>query len=99
MSTKQIDGQTSKKKKQVPRYSIGIWDVDVQSYVPFRGSQPAFNVTLRQLRIAMRELRNMQYSVHRRRDADGTYDDNDPAILIERTDGKHWKKITSLWYR
>lgn len=86
-----------------PLYSVGIWDIDKQSYVPCRLSVPSFNMTLPQLRQAVRELRYMGYSAHRRRDPNGDeghfYDDNDFYVLIERTDGKHWKKIRKGWQR
>jgi hypothetical protein len=81
-------------------YSIGTWDERKQAYTPQRGlSVPSFNITRAQLRIAMKELRAMCYSVHRFRAADGTYDDNDWCVLIERTDGKHWKQIMKDWQR
>lgn len=83
-----------------PLYSIGTWDQDKQAYTPQRGlSVPSFNITRAQLRVAMRELRAMHYSVHRYRDADGGHDDNDWCVLIERTDGKHWKEIRRSWNR
>jgi hypothetical protein len=83
-----------------PLYSIGTWDTQKQAYTPQRGlSVPSFNITIEQLRIAMKELRSMDYSCHRRRDADGSYDDNDWSVLIERTDGIHWKEIRRGWDR
>lgn len=81
-------------------YSIGTWDADRQSYTPQSGlTVPSYNINIHQLRQAMRELRAIGYSCHRRRDADGTHDDNDPSVLIERTDGKHWKAILRGWKR
>lgn len=83
-----------------PLYSIGTWDTDRQAYTPQRGlSVPSFNITRAQLRVAMRELRAMCYSVHRYRAADGSHDDNDWCVLIERTDGKSWKEIRRGWNR
>lgn len=83
-----------------PLYSVGTWDTDKQAYTPQRGlSVPSFNINREQLRIAMKELRAMQYSCHRYRAEDGTYDDNDWCVLIERTDGKHWKDIRRGWNR
>jgi hypothetical protein len=41
----------------------------------------------------------MGYTAHRRRDEDGTYDDNDPSVLVERTDGKCSKLIQQNWVR
>lgn len=81
-------------------YSVGTWDTDRQAYTPQRGlSVPAFNITLAQLRIAIRELRKKGYSVHRYRDEDGQHEDNDWAVLIERTDGKSWREIRRSWNR
>ena len=81
-------------------YSIGTWDSKKQAFTPQRGlSVPSFNITRGQLRQAMKELRQLGYSVHRYRSADGTHDDNDPWVLIERTDGRHWKDIRKSWKR
>lgn len=83
-----------------PLYSVGTWDTDKQAYTPQRGlSVPSFNITWRQLLVAMRELREIGYSCHRYRDADGTHEDNDWSVLIERTDGRCWKDIRRSWKR
>jgi len=72
-----------------PRYSIDTWDADKQAYTPQRGlSVPSCNLTLRQLRVALKELREMGYSAHRRRAASGEHYDNDSGVLIERMDGE-----------
>ena len=81
-------------------YSIGTWDTDREAYTPQRGlSVPSFNITLRQLRTALRELRNMGYSCHRYRDQDGDHWDTDTSVLVERTDGKPWREIRKNWNR
>ncbi len=81
-------------------YSVGTWDTKKQAFTPQRGlSVPSFNITRGQLRQAMKELRKLGYSVHRYRAADGTHDDNDPWVLIERTDGRYWKEIRKSWKR
>jgi hypothetical protein len=81
-------------------YSVGTWDTDAQAYTPQLGlSVPSFNVNREQLRKAMKELRKMGYSVHRYRDSDGSYDDNDFFVLIERTDGESVAKILDSWKR
>jgi len=83
-----------------PLYSVGTWDTDKQAYTPQRGlSVPSFNCTLSQLRQAIRDLRKCGYLAHRVRDSEGSHDDNDPAVLIERTDGMHWKEIRKKWRR
>ena len=83
-----------------PRYSIGTWDAERQAYTPQRGLPvPSFNITLAQLREAFRWLRRHGYSCHRFRGADGSYDYNDWSVLVERTDGRHWKEIRRGWRR
>lgn len=68
-------------------YSCRTWDADEQRYTPQAGlSFPAEGLTLWRLRGALKELRAMGYSAHRFRDADGTHDDNDWAVLVERDD-------------
>jgi hypothetical protein len=81
-------------------YSVGTWDMERQAYTPQRGlSVPSFNITLAQLRQAVRELKRMGYGSYRLRGPDGSHDTNDPAVLIERTDGKCWKNIMREWKR
>jgi hypothetical protein len=80
-------------------YSIGVWDADKQSYVPPYGMNNCINITLSVLRKRIGELRCIGYSVHRRRDADGTYDDNDWSVIIERTDGQSSVEILEGWER
>lgn len=81
-------------------YSVGTWDTDKQAYTPQRGvTVPSFNCTLQQLRQSIRDLKRLGYSAHRRRDEDGSYDDNDWAVLIERTDGRPWREIRRGWDR
>lgn len=81
-------------------YSVGTWDIEKQDYTPQRGlSVPSFNCTLPQLRQALRELRRMGYSCRRFRSPDGDHENNDWSVLVERTDGKHWKEIRRGWDR
>jgi len=81
-------------------YSVGTWDAYWQRYTPQRGlTVPSFNITRSQLRVAIRDLRRLGYSAHRRRDSDGEHSDNDVSVLIERTDGAHWKEIMKGWKR
>lgn len=83
-----------------PLFSAGTWDAYRQAYTPQKGlSVPAFNIPMRQLIVAVRDLKRMGYSAHRFRDADGNYEDNDWSVLIERTDGQHWKEIRRSWAR
>jgi len=83
-----------------PLYSVGTWDTDRQAYTPQRRlSVPSFNMTLGQLRTALRELRAMGYSCHRYRDEDGDHWDTDTSVLVERTDGKPWREIRRDWNR
>lgn len=83
-----------------PLYSVGTWDADAQAFTPQAGlSVSSMNVTIPILRQALRELREMGYSAHRRRNDDGTHDDNDPWVLVERTDGKPEQQILDEWRR
>lgn len=77
----------------MPRYSIGTWDTDLQAFTPQIGlSVPSFNITIHELRQAMRELVAMGYSCHRYKDGD-----SDPCVFIERTDGKSEAEIMKGW--
>jgi hypothetical protein len=68
-------------------YSVRTWDTDVQAYTPQEGlSLPWNGLTLWQLRQALQELRSMGYSAERYRDPDGSHDDNDWTVLVERDD-------------
>lgn len=72
-----------------PLYSVGTWDTEQQAYTPQAGlTVPSQNVPWRTLLEVVRQLKRMGYSCHRYRDADGSHDDNDTSVLIERTDGK-----------
>jgi len=52
-----------------PLYSVGTWDMDEQAYTPQVGlSVPSQNVPWRTLLRVVRELRDMGYSCHYRRD-------------------------------
>lgn len=83
---------------KTPLYSVGTWDVDEQSFSP-QQDVPAFNLTLWELKESMRLLRAWGYSCHRYRDDDGGHSDNDPFVLIERTDGKPEAEILQGWKR
>lgn len=81
-------------------YSVGTWDTMVQAYTPQVGlSVPCINVPLPTLRQALRELRAMDYSCHRRRGSDGEHDDNDWSVLVERTDGMTEDEVLEQWKR
>jgi hypothetical protein len=82
------------------RYSIGTWDHEKCSYTQHESlSVPSFNITIGEIRIAFRELQKIGYTCHRFRDPDGSHDDNDPAVLVERTDGKPVLEIMRGWKR
>ena len=80
-------------------YSVGTWNTTEQAYTPQSGAGSCFNLTCHDLRRALHRLRGMGYSAHRRRDADGGYDDNDWSVLIERTDGRPEAEILEDWKR
>jgi hypothetical protein len=71
-----------------PLYSITTWDYETQAFTPQNGlSVPSIDVSWRGLLAAVRELKALGYSCHRVRASDGTHDDNDSAVMIERVDG------------
>ena len=83
-----------------PLYSIGTYDWERGRYSPQIGvSVPSYNITRSQLLQAMRELKGMGYTCHRRRDANGNHYDNDSDVLIERTDGRPAEDIYHDWDR
>jgi hypothetical protein len=81
-----------------PLYSIGTWDTEAQAYTPQIGVSKTFNVTHWELLRAMRKLKTLGYSCHRRGDKREELD-NDPFVLIERTDGKPEAEIMEDWKR
>ena len=83
-----------------PLYSVGTWDTDMQAYTPQFGlTVPSINVPWWGLIQILRELRAMGYSAHRFRDQDGSHDDNDWTVLVERTDGMAEAEIMEQWKR
>lgn len=73
-------------RDEVPLYSVATMDGD--GYTPQAGlSVPSFNITLYQLRIAIRELREMGYGCHRVGNARDGHEDFSPCTAIMRTDG------------
>lgn len=81
-------------KQQQPLYSVGVWDHDRESYVSVRLVVPCFNITWNELRAALKDLRQLGHPCRRKR-----YGTNDSSVLVERTDGKHWKEIRKGWKR
>lgn len=81
-------------------YSVGTYDRDLQAYTPQLGlSVPSLNITLAELRQAVRELRRVHcYGAYRVRDTDGDRY-SDPEVLIERTDGEPEAEILERWKR
>lgn len=83
-----------------PLYSIGTWCTDTQAYTPQAGlSRSPINCGWRDLLQICRELCQMGYSCHYRRDTNGDHGDNDPSVLIERTDGMAPEEIFKSWER
>ena len=81
------------------RYSIGTWDTDDQAYTPQVNGGRWLNLTLWELRRAIRRLRQLGYKADRRgNDRDG-HDDNDWMVLIERTEGKSEAEVMEDWKR
>lgn len=68
-------------------YSVRTWDPELETYTPQVGlSVPSNGLTLHQLRRALKELRGLGYTAHRRRQTNGEHDDNDFCVLVERCD-------------
>lgn len=82
-------------------YSVGTWSPDRQAYTPQVGCSiwPQWHLTRSQLRTILRELRQMGYTAHRVRSADGGHDDNDYSVLVERTDGRTAKEMRRAFRR
>ena len=82
------------------RYSVGTWDFNKQAYTRQRGlTVPSINISLWGLHRALRQLRDIGYSAHRIRDLDGGHDDNDWAVLVQRTDCQPYRQILEVWKR
>jgi hypothetical protein len=85
---------------KTPLYSVATYDWERGAYTPQRGlSVPSYNMTWRQLVVAVRELKAMGYSAHRVRCSKGEHDHNDSEVLIERTDGMCPLQIRRNWER
>ena len=91
-----------------PKYSVGVWDSDAQAYVLpsmyiVGCVQRGFlNVDMNGVRIALKYLRHVGFSAHRRRKFDNgewNHDDNDVRVLVERTDGHSRDTILEHWER
>lgn len=80
-------------------YSVGTWDSEAQAYTPQIGLDKSFHLTLAELRQAVRRLKRLGYSCHRRRNERGEHECNDWCVLIERTDGMSESEILEGWKR
>jgi hypothetical protein len=81
-------------------YSVGTWDADAQAYTPQVGlSVPSIGIDKGTLRTALKELRSKGYTAHRVRDSEGSYDDNDWSVLVERTDDMTEAEVLESWRR
>jgi hypothetical protein len=83
----------------IPLYSIGTWDTDAQAYTPQIGVDKSFNLTVSELRQAMKRLKYLGYSCHRRGNMFTGHEDNDWMVLVERTDGETEAEILEFWKR
>lgn len=79
-------------------YCLGTWDTEIQAYTPHDGVQ-AFNLTLHELRAALKQLRSRGYTCHRFRDPDGGHEDNDYGVMVEQMDGRTEAEILNDWRR
>jgi len=68
-------------------YSVRTWSEEDQAYTPQIGLSTHWEgLNKSQLRIALKELRRLGYPAHRTRSPEGDHDDNDWAVLVERSD-------------
>jgi hypothetical protein len=82
-----VEGAEAKGEAMSHTYSVRTWDTDEQAYTPQAGlSLPWRGLTLWQLKVALKELREFGYSAHRYRCENGGHEDNDPMVLVERDD-------------
>lgn len=81
------------------RYSVGTMDDELNAYTPQIGVEKSINITLHELRRALKRLRELGYSAHRFRDPDGGHEDHDSYVLVERTDGMSEEEILESWKR
>lgn len=71
--------------KTQQRYRVTTWDMELQEYTPQEGMRcPYDDLTLGQLREAIIELQELGYGCRCVKNADGGYDTNDTAVLVER---------------
>ena len=80
-------------------YCVGTWDKERQGFTPQSGVRPWFNLTLGELRAHLKALRRGGYSAHRRRDDDGDHSNNDPLVLVEKTEGRTAWQVYKEWQR
>ena len=80
-------------------YSIGTYDWELGAYTPQIGVDRWHRLTKWELRVAIRQLRSMGYTCHRRRDIDGSYDDNDTNVIVDRTDDMTVEEVIKSWER
>lgn len=67
-------------------YRILTWDAEAEMYTPPEEiDAPSANLTLWQLRAALRALRGEGYTCHYLR-RPGGHHDNDPAVLVESSE-------------
>lgn len=64
------------------RYYVTTWDTDLQKFTPQKGVRKG-PYTLFGLRKAIRTLRAMGYSAHRRRSPGGWHEDCDASVSVE----------------
>ena len=81
------------------RYSVGTWDIFLHAYTAQEGVSKSFNLTRSELKTAIRELRGLLYSAHRKGNCAVGHDDNDWTVLVEKTSGMTIDQILESWRR
>lgn len=98
----QIDFVDYKIPKPKPLYSIGTWNPETNGFTPHETADtPCVNVDTHGLRRHLKELRRVGYTCRRVRVAteNGWQWNDDPWVLVQRTDGMPLAKILELWKR
>lgn len=71
-------------KAEDRRYTVTTWDMDEESFTRQLGMiEPWENLTIWQLKAALKELRTMGYDCHYLRDKNGNHDANDFSVCVE----------------
>ena len=81
-------------------YSVGTWGTDAQAFTPqAKLGLPWLNIPLWTLKRVLQRLKTMGYGCYRFGGPEFRDDDNDPFVMVERTDGKSKSAVLESWKR